>query len=140
MPLNSFKMKDIFMKAFQTVLLMAIQKKFATQSHSNELLKLKEMNKRIIAFGKENKWRNIISLYHKNKSEMTIVNIATIYSQLSRINSVIKKDLEFVHFLDKTINKVKTKELQETVDRIFTKNSLYTFATCQLSSKTYSLK
>ena len=89
--LHSCMMKDAFIKSFRVAPFMILQKKFATQ---NDVIdQNKAINKRIIALGDERKWRDIVTLYHKDKREMNMANIATIYNQIAKMNCVIQQIL-----------------------------------------------
>jgi len=142
-------MKDAFRKSFRVAPFMILQKKFATKNdvivpnkginqdskkNSNPIA----LNKRIIALGNEQKWRDIIRLYHKDKRELNMVNIATIYNQLSKIKFVIQQDPDFVRFLDETINQVKSRRIEEVGARHFA-NILHAVAKLRLSNRAYSL-
>jgi hypothetical protein len=72
--------KDISLKNFRDI----------SQDYSTDVIKSKGMNRAIMSLGSENKWRDIISLYHDNKRDIKMANIATIYAQLSKLNSVNK--------------------------------------------------
>jgi hypothetical protein len=143
-------MIDFCMKPFRITPFMALQKNFTTHDRARVQYKVleqdskkhtysKKLDTRIIALGKEKKWRDIIYLYDSNKREMCIMNIAIIYNQLSKINSVIKNDPKFVQFLNESINEVESKGLQNIGGKYFSM-ILHALVKLQISDKRYSLR
>ena len=125
---------------------MTLHKKFATQNDvivqkkvMNQASNPITLNKRITALGKEHKWIDIIAIYHNHKREMNIVNISTIYNQLSKSKSVSNQDPDFVRFLDETIDQIKFKGLHKIGARYFA-NILHAIAKLRLSNKAYSFR
>jgi hypothetical protein len=143
--LHPSTMSNLSMKPFRIIPFIALQKNFATQNRlsvqyrqdSKKHMDSKKIDSRIIALGKEKKWRDIIFLYQNNKKEMDIMNIATSYNQLSKINSVIKNDPNFVQFLDESINEVKSKGLQNIGGKYFSM-ILHAMVKLQISDRRYS--
>jgi hypothetical protein len=50
---------------------------------------------------------------------MGIMNIAIIYNEISKINSVIKNDPKFAQCFDENINKIESKGLQKIGGKYF---------------------
>ena len=53
-----------------------------------ELLKEKTINEEIQALGKQDKWKEILCLYHESEEDFTALNYETVMIQLGRIRSV----------------------------------------------------
>ncbi|KAI2507064.1 hypothetical protein MHU86_7333 [Fragilaria crotonensis] len=57
------------------------------------------INSTIIALGRDGRWRDIMSLYHKEQNAFNAVNCSTVMSQLARIRKMQKDDPSFQRFL-----------------------------------------
>lgn len=68
-------------------------------------------NKKIIALGKNRKWKEILSLYGEESNEFNNVNYATAMMQFGRIRSIHRNDPSFVQFVQEMSNAVEEKGL-----------------------------
>jgi uncharacterized protein YlbG (UPF0298 family) len=140
-----------FVNSIRVVPFMALRKKFGEQNYrtwqnkdirklsTNTLLNPIALNKQVLAIGNEQKWRDIIALYHKHKSEMNMVNIATTFKQLSKIEFVIKQDPAFLQFMDETMNQIQSRSVKQIGSREFAA-ILHSIAKFRFSNASYSVK
>jgi hypothetical protein len=68
-------------------------------------------NQKIVALGKNRKWREILSLYQEESTQYNNINYATTMSQLRKIRSVNKRDPSFIQFMDDLANVCEDKGL-----------------------------
>jgi hypothetical protein len=71
-----------------------------------------ERNKKIVALGKQRKWKEILNLYQNEPNEFNNVNYATAMSQFQRIQSLDRRDPLFLKFVDDLAAKVEERGLE----------------------------
>jgi hypothetical protein len=77
-----------------------VQLRYFSQQNSTFTTRRTERNKKIVSLGKEQKWREILSLWENESEEYSDMNYANTLSRLKTMPSLDKGDPTFVRFVD----------------------------------------
>jgi hypothetical protein len=77
-----------------------VQLRYFSQQNSTFTSRRTERNKKIVTLGKEQKWREILSLWENESEEYSDINYANTMSRLKTMPSLDKGDPTFVRFVD----------------------------------------